>query len=138
MNSIESWRLWGLPAALGLAGCIDMAPLQNEPADAGADSGFVVDAAAEQACRLCVFGANGPCTVEWAACQANEKCNLVTLCGTEQGCLLQTSLQDQTLCSLPCLEKHGVNSNTDQVIVLALQLNVCRNTKCKQDCGGGD
>jgi hypothetical protein len=127
-----------LVTVLTLAGCIDMTPLQNEPADAGADSGFVVDAAAEEACGNCVLGADGPCAAEWAACQANEKCRLVILCSVDQGCLLRSSLQDQTVCSLPCLEKHELVSNTDPAILLALPLNLCRNSKCRQECGGGD
>ncbi|HEY6560237.1 MAG TPA: hypothetical protein VI072_23290 [Polyangiaceae bacterium] len=138
MSKIALGGALGLVTVLVLAGCIDMTPLQNEPADAGAESGFVVDAAAEQSCRACVLGADGPCTAEWAACRANEKCNLVALCSADRGCLLLTSLQDQTVCSLPCLEEHGLTSNTDPVIALAVQLNLCRNGKCKQACGGGD
>lgn len=127
-----------LVTVLTLAGCIDMTPLQNAPPDAGADSGYVVDAAVEQACGNCVVGADGLCTAEWAACQADEKCRLVILCSIDEGCLLKTTLQEQTVCSLPCLEKHELVSNTDPAIVLALQLNVCRNVKCRPACGGGD
>jgi hypothetical protein len=137
MNRVGLRGFSCLLAALGLASCIDMTPLQDGPGDAGADSGFAIDAAVEFTCRVCVFGVNSPCRSEWSACEANEKCRLVTECATARGCLPLMDLGEQTVCALPCLDEVGLKSNTDPAILLGLTLNVCKISNCKQECGAG-
>jgi hypothetical protein len=136
MSGLGLERAFGLIAALAVAGCIDMAPLQNEAGDAGSDSGRVVDPVLELACRTCLFGENSVCRPEVAACEANDNCRRMLECSGRRGCLTAPTIQEQTTCALPCLDEVGVKTSTDPGVVLSLLLTGCKVTNCKRECGG--
>jgi hypothetical protein len=136
MSKLGLERAFSLIAALAVAACIDMTPLQNDTGDAGSDAGFVIDPVLELACRTCLFGENSVCRPDVAACHANDDCHRLLDCSSGRGCLTQPTIETQTTCALPCLDEVGIKSSTDPAVVLSLLLNVCKVTNCKQECGG--
>ena len=131
--------LFALCAAIAAASCIDMSPLQEQAqGDAGADASFLPDASPyEASCRACVFGEGSACQPQWAACEAEELCRFITECGIERGCLPLLALQEQTVCTIPCIEQAGIKSAFDRAILAGLALNACKINNCAAACGGG-
>jgi hypothetical protein len=137
LSSLRREFVRALAAAALLVGCIDMSPRLDGKADAGSvDAGPSVDPAVETACRECVFGDEGKCAPQWADCQSKDTCRILITCSTDAGCLTLVTLEEQTQCSLGCLELLGPVPAADPGILSAVQLNLCKLNNCGDICSG--
>lgn len=115
--------------------CSDTNPLDFR-ADAGSDAEAGVDRARVEACKRCMMDENAPCRSFYDECAPHERCVELIDCAVEIGCFQLPELAPRIDCVRPCLERVGVTTGSDPVVIQGLPVNACtlKAGPCGSEC----
>ena len=104
--------------------CSDTKPLDFR-ADAGAAADAGLDPERIDACKKCMMDPGAPCRSDYDKCGPYPRCVELIDCAVETGCFQLADLATRIDCVRPCLQRVGVTTGSDEVVLQGLPVNAC-------------